>query len=48
MVDMFCGLEGYVEETPFIICTSSPSQYTRHLATTHHFTEIPLGTYTVP
>jgi hypothetical protein len=43
ILQIFSRLEGYVEETPFIICTSTPTEYTRDLAVRHHFMEIPLG-----
>jgi hypothetical protein len=31
MDSIFSRLEGYVEDTPFIICTSTPTQYTRDI-----------------
>ena len=45
ILQIFSRLEGYVEESPFIICTSNPTEYSRDLATRHHFAEIPLGMY---
>ena len=43
IIQILSKLEGTLEETPFIICTSIPTEYMKDLKEAHHFAEISLG-----
>jgi len=43
IIQILSKLEGTLEDAPFIICTSTPTEYMKDLIDTHHFAEIYLG-----
>ena len=43
IIQILSKLEGTIEETPFIICTTTPTEYMKDLKETHNFAEICLG-----